>query len=340
MRELQRPEITSKKTEFLAGLRATLGKAIRAKSSGSVSKPRILLTTLFILGGSALTLRGLFSDPLKMSEDELNHLLDVSTLTFTGKVDQLDASNVSGINSNDFPMIVRVDRVLSGDQEALKKFGDLKDSKLTVAINPVSRIWMQKDISAVFFAEPLIYEKNIGVVATAVPLPNSKEVFLNKLQAEAHRKLEAPLRSGVAKAKLIIIGEVVAVRPLAVDLRSIRNGWEMFSEHRPRWKEAIVKLLSPPLKPVEQSKKPPEFVSVVFPDSHDCMYSEAQKFQPSQSGIWLLRQDQLAKDETDLLIVRPGKYNGGDVESYTALLPTDFQELKMRNRIEQIVAEP
>ncbi len=101
-----------------------------------------------------------------MSDEQLYNLVSGSTLTFTGTVIEMAQSNVSGIDPED-SMIVQVEKVESPtDQQVLKKFGDLKGAKLTVTVNAISRIWMQKDLSAVFFAEPLIYEKNIGVIAT------------------------------------------------------------------------------------------------------------------------------------------------------------------------------
>ncbi len=154
---------------------------------------------------------------------------------------------------------------MPSDQQALKKFGDLKGSRLTVAVNPISRIFIKKDISAVFFADPLVYEKYIGVVATAIPIPDSKEDFLDKLQKAAVEKSEAPLRTEVKNADLIVVGEVEAVRPLpstkAAGLRSVKNGWELRSEHRPRWEEAIIKVT----QRLDKPEPKPDFVSVIFP---------------------------------------------------------------------------
>jgi hypothetical protein len=343
MANVKRPDTSSKKETFFAAIRSTFGSAIRAKSSDRVSKIRIVIATLVILAGGALTLRVLFPAPMRIADDELNRLVNVSTLTFVGTVKEMDNSNVTGVTSSDFPMIVQVDEVESGDQQALKKFGDLKGNRLTVAVNLLSRVGMQNNISAVFFAEPLIYETNIAVVATAIPLPNSKQDFLNKLHAAGFRKAEAPLRAEVASAELIITGKVDVVRALASDkaegLRSVRNGWEVFSEHRPRWKEAIVKV-DFVAKPVEQGEKRPEFVSVAFADAHDCMFSDSPKFQANQSGIWLLHRNQVDEQEAKVLFSQPDKHNGADIQTYTALRPADFQDLAMLGRIQQIIAQP
>ena len=276
---------------------------------------------------------------MKMSDDDLFKLVNGSTFTFIGTIKELENSNVSGFDRKDFPMIVQVDSVEPSDQPALKKLGDLTGSRLTVAVDPISRIWLQQDISAVFFADPLVYEKHIGVIATAVPLPDSKEEFVKRLQDMAVRKSEVPFRREIGNAELIVTGEVVAVRALAsnkvVDLGSIHNGWELFSEHRPRWKDAIIKVG----QRVDKPAPTPEFVSVVFPTTHDCFLGPSAKYQVKDSGIWLLHRNQLDKQETDVLILRSEEYNGTNVQSYTALHPADFQDISMRSKIQQIIAE-
>ena len=276
----------------------------------------------------------------ELSDEQLQGLVDESTFTFIGTIKEIDNSNVSGFDSKDFPMIVQVESVEASDQPALKKLGDLKGSRLTVALNPISRIARKNDISAVFFADPLVYEKYIGVTAIAVPIPDSKEAFLNQLHAAALQKSEAPLHTEVKNADLIVVGEVVAVGPLPSGkveaLESVKNGWELRSEHRPRWAEAIIKVRQPVEKPPGAKV---DFVSVVFPRSHDCFSQDSPKFEKKQKGIWLLfRNNQLAEAEKNALL-KPEKYDGRDIQSYTALRPADFQDMSMLEKIQKVIAD-
>ena len=272
----------------------------------------------------------------EVSDKQVQELVDKSTLTFIGTVKEI-GTNVSGIDSKE-SVIVQVDSVECCDQQALKKFGDLKGNRLTVALNPISRIVMKNDISAVFFADPLVYEKYIGVVATAVPLPDSKEDFLNKLHAAAYLKSEAPLRAE-KDADLIIVGEVVAVRPLpsskAMALASGKNGWELRSEHRPRWAEAIIKVT----QRIDKREPKPDFVSVIFPRSHDCLSQDSPKFEEKEKGIWLLFQNKQLADAEKKVLLKPEKYDGRDIQSYTALRPADFQDMSMLEKIQDVIAE-
>jgi hypothetical protein len=45
---------------------------------------------------------------------QLQEWVDASTLTFTGTIVKMGVSNVSGIDTKDFPMIVQVEKVYSG----------------------------------------------------------------------------------------------------------------------------------------------------------------------------------------------------------------------------------
>ena len=131
-------------------------------SRRTFNQVRMFLGALLVLGAGVFILKAALPAPMKMSDDELFKLVNGSTFTFIGTIKEMGNSNVSGIDAKD-SMIVQVESVPPSDQEALKKLGDLKGSRLTVAIDSNSRIGLQKNISAVFFADPLVYEKNIGV---------------------------------------------------------------------------------------------------------------------------------------------------------------------------------
>jgi hypothetical protein len=294
------------------------------------------LFVLLVLHSTVCVSRG------EISDEQLYDWVNTSTLTFTGKIVEMGASNVSSIDAKD-SMIVQVDKVESGDEQALKKFGGLKDAKLTVAVSRDSRNGLKENISAMFFVDPFVYETNIGVIAKEVAILDKKnaEDLSSRARAAAFKKSEAPLRREVASAELIITGEVVAIGPLAsnkaVDLGSLHNGWELFSEHSPRWMEAVVKVQKK-LYPKGGTEVP--FVIVIFPAARDCFGEDSPKFQVKDSGIWLLHRNQLDEREKEVLLLRPEKFNGRDVQSYTARAPADFQALANLDRIQQIIAPP
>jgi hypothetical protein len=242
-------------------------------------------------------------------------------------------------------MIVTVRKIESGNQEALKKFGSLEGKELTVVADSTLRTGLEKDVSAVFFVDPLVYETNIGVTAKAIAVASGKTAqgFSERLRAAALRNSEAPLRSAIDSADLIVTGEVKTVRPLpsnkAADLASVESGWELFSEHRPRWKEAVIH--------VQTVEKDPsggvtsgDVIIVILPGVRDCMWEESPKIIVGQTGTWLLHKNQVVRKEADVLL-RSEEFDGRKIQSYTALARTDFQSDAPENlqRIQRMIRE-
>ena len=78
---------------------------------------------------------------------------------------------------------------------------------------------------------------------------------------------------------------------------------------------------------------------MIFPRSHDCLSQDSPKFEEKEKGIWLLFQNkQLAEAEKKVLL-KPEKYDGRDIQSYTALRPADFQDMSMLEKIQDVIAE-
>ena len=104
-----------------------------------------------------------------VSEQEFQKWVDDSTLVFKGTIVSLD-SNVDSIDASDNPVTVKVDEVELATQRAQENFGSLVGKELTAIWDPGSKATMERKvgISAVFFVNPLLYEKNIAVAAVAV----------------------------------------------------------------------------------------------------------------------------------------------------------------------------
>src|SRR5882762_9073414 len=89
-----------------------------------------------------------------------------------------------------------------------------------------------------------MYEKNVAVSATAITEVAGKSDFFNRLAASVQRKNEQPFKHAVESADRIVTGTVKEVRPLPDDkvkaLRSIDNGHDLYSEHSPKWREAVI----------------------------------------------------------------------------------------------------
>jgi hypothetical protein len=238
----------------------------------------------------------------------------------------------------DGPMLVSVESVQSSNEEALEKFGSLVGKELTVVVNPSFRIAPQRkpEWSAVFFVNPLLYEKHIAVTAEAVADDQMVKDLSTRLRAAVEKKKKKPLVDAVKSANLIVTGVVQEIRPLPnvkIDkLRSLANGRDLYSEHSPRWREAVVGVQS------VLKGDPAEKVIVVFPSTGDRMWAESPKFDTGLTGTWLLHGAgaQFADDRAKILLTPEGQ-----LKAYTALSPEDFQakdpDGKNEARIREIV---
>jgi hypothetical protein len=296
---------------------------------------RALLILVFLQGAVGVG-RG------DISDKQLQKWVDDSALIFTGKMLQL-GSNVDSIDMKDAPMLVRVEHVDSGDDTALQKFGSLAGKELTVVFNPSFRIAPQRKLgwSAVFFVNPLLYEKHIAVTAEAVADDQMVKDLSTRLRAAVEKKKKKPLADAVKRANLIVTGVVQEIRPLPnvkIDkLRPLANGRDLYSEHSPRWREAVVRVQS--VLKGDRAEK----VIVVFPSTGDRMWAESPKFDTGLIGTWLLHSGagaQLADDRAKILLTPEG-FDGGQLKAYTALSPEDFQpndpDGKNEARIREIV---
>jgi hypothetical protein len=262
--------------------------------------------------------------PGDISDKQLQGWVDESTLAFTGTIVAL-GSNVASIDAKDGPIIVRVDRVESGSQEALKKFGLLVGKELTVIVNPSFKLspLTKQGISAVFFVDPLLYEKHIAVTANAIAEDKTVINLSKRLSAAVQRKNEKPLKDAIVGSKGLVTGVVTEIRPLPevklARLRSVANGRDIFSEHSPRWKEAVIRVQS-----VLKGNRDIKMALVVFPSTDDRMWAESPKFTVGQAGTWLLHGDEVTKAEVNILL-EPEMFDGSEIGAYTALHPEDFQ---------------
>jgi hypothetical protein len=278
-----------------------------------------------------------------VSKQELQRWVDESTLIFSGTIVALE-SNVSGITQNDNPVTVRVDDVIKSNSEALKKFGSLVRKQLTVVEGPASKGSVERRIgaSAVFFVEPLLYETNIAVMVKAVADGKTVKDISNRLRKAVEQNEKQPLINAVKSADLVITGVVQEMRLLPdrkIDtLRSrLANGRDLYSEHSPKWMEAVIR------GKVLKGNASENMVIVVFPSTDDRMWAEAPKFTVGQSGTWLLHGGTQGKmeltNERAKILLTPEPFDHGQLNVYTALHQEDFQLKDLAGKNEALIRD-
>jgi hypothetical protein len=278
-----------------------------------------------------------------ISKQELQKWVDDSTLIFKGTIVALD-SNVDSIDASDNPVTVRVDHVESSTTQAQKNFGSLVGKELTAIWDPTAKGVIQRKtgFSAVFFVNPLLYEKNIAVTAVGVADNQTVKNLPKRLSDAIEQKKQEPLKTALTGADRVVTGIVQEkIRPLPEEklakLRSLANGYDLYSEHSPRWREAVIHVRSVLKGNRQTAKQGEETLLVIFPSTEDLMWANSPKFEQNQSGIWLLHSMTQLSEEQAKILLAPEQFHGQPIRAYTALQPEDFQPQKNEKLIRQML---
>ena len=274
-----------------------------------------------------------------ISKQELQKWVDDSTLIFKGTIVALD-SNVDSIDASDNPVTVRVDDVKVGTDQIQKNFGSLVGKQLTAIWDPTAKGATQRrvGVSAVFLVNPLLYEKNIAVTAVGVADNQTVKNLPKRLGDAIEQKKKIALSTALRNADRVVTGIVQEIRPLPEEklagLRSVANGYDLYSEHSPRWREAVI-LVESSLKG-DQSEK---MLLVIFPSTEDLMWENSPKFKKDQRGTWLLHsKTQLSEEQAKVLLTQE-QFHGQPIRAYTALEPEDFRPRDPTGKDETLIRQ-
>jgi hypothetical protein len=240
-------------------------------------------------------------------------------------------------------MRVQVKHIVLASDAAVQNFGSLEEKELTVVEPFRSGPERNPGVLAVFFVNPLIYARSIAVTATAVVDNQMIKDLSERLTEAVETKTKKPLNDAVNNADSVVIGVVQEIRSLPdtkVDkLRSLANGYDLYSEHGPQWREAVIRVqetITPKGDPNEK------MLLVVFPSTDDRTWAESPKFTVGQVGIWLLHgathATQLSEDRASILLGSEA-FDGGQLKAYTALRPEDFRPKDAAGKNEALIRQ-
>jgi hypothetical protein len=222
-------------------------------------------------------------------------LTRASSLIFTGTVVEIGASTVPILRArNDFA-VVRVDRGLRVDPA----LGDLRGRVVTVA--PVRGDALRVEQQAVFFTRSWIHGGGIAVREIAHETMNAER----EVVAAVHQLPDMHLQDRLKSADLVVLGEVIATRPVE-RITPERD--------RPLWWVAELRVDSV-LK--GSAKLDGGTVEVHYPTSDARPWYRAPRFEKGQRAAVLLHRDAPKAAASLRTIDRSG--------TLTALDPADVQ---------------
>ena len=237
------------------------------------------------------------------ANEEVEKLVEASSLIFKATVSKLNHSNEPGFPANDRSVLAHVDAVF----RAGSGVGNLVGRSLTIQLSHSHTPKVGEQ--AVFLANGKVYGVEIAVLEVGHLEPTAK---VEKEVVAAIEELPARhLKSRLEGADLVVAGTVARVRPSGIK--------EAVSFHSPKWMVAIIRVSS-----ALKGKPGDDEIEVVFPSSHDQHWSTASKFREKQEGVFILR--------------RGVKGWGLPAHAYTALDHADYQPSDARARMNALLS--
>ena len=245
-----------------------------------------------------------------MADAEVRDLLQRSSISFLGTVENLGAATMTDLAVDDHTAVVRVDQVLHGPQAFL----GLGGSSVTLQLLPSQPLPAIGGRFA-FFADALAFGASlalteVGRLPDSAVLPHvglapaaAGESSIADLQASLENDR---IREHVAGADAVVVGRVSGLA---------KAGPTRYSEHDPDWWVATIDVDS-----VEQGQLAAGPVQVLYANSIDVRWRDKPKPKAGQNGVWILHAT-----DGDLRALAP--YYLRDPEDYQA--PHALDQLRM-----------
>ena len=215
-----------------------------------------------------------------------DQLADQASFVFKGTVNKLKAATMSNVPVTSRTAIVRVDEIL----QAPKLLSGYQGQNITVQLNKAEKV--KEGQQAVFYTNAWLFGDSVAV--QSVGHREVTESVLATAQGESavsakrNRDLHEHLRDAdvVVKGKVVSVGLPKKLASAAGKTKASKeNATTHYSEHSPKWNEAIVDVES-----VEKGRKLQKRITVQFPQSDDVAWRRAPKLDPGQEGIFLLHK--------------------------------------------------
>lgn len=247
-----------------------------------------------------------------MANAVLERWMEQSQFVVQGTVSRVEASTLRSLLPSARTFVVKVEEIVHGPAP----FADHRGREITIYTENPQGIAAGKQ--AMFFTRSWLYGESLAVAEVGrVDMPD-QGTTRNDIAAANQNIADRRLQDRIAKAELVIAGEVAAVKPAPqTDRRRIET------EHDPDWWVAEIKVAS-----VEKGKPADGPVIILFPHSGDEMWMDSPKFQRGQSGVWILQRNQQEKGWPVLRM--PG---------LTALQPLDFQPPAELDRVRRLIKQ-
>jgi hypothetical protein len=210
-------------------------------------------------------------------------LADQASFVFKGTVNKLKAATMSNVPVTSRTAIVRVDEIL----QAPKLLSGYQGQNITVQLKKAEKV--KEGQQAVFYTNAWLFGDSVAVQSAGHRDVTESVLATAQGESAVSAKRDRDLHEHLRDADVVVKGKVVSVglpkKAASKTKASKENATTRYSEHSPKWNEAIVDVES-----VEKGRKLQKRITVQFPRSDDVAWRRAPKLDPGQEGIFLLHK--------------------------------------------------
>jgi hypothetical protein len=218
-----------------------------------------------------------------MADEAIRNLLEKSSFSFIGTVEQFGAATMASLPVDDRTAVVHVDHVL----DAAPAFAQMEGHRVTVQLaRNVEPPAVGQALA--FFTQGLAFGESIAVAEVGrLPVedvePHATSALQAGLQAGAFVGIrgdmrQIALRNHASASTAVVVGRVVKIEKALPSTGS---------EHDPDWWRATIDV-----RQVERGTVGIGPVEVLFPNSFDVRWHGVPKPKAASEGVWILHATQ------------------------------------------------
>jgi hypothetical protein len=235
-----------------------------------------------------------------MADEEIKKLLEVSSFSFIGTVEQFGAATMTNLSIDDHTAVVHVDHVL----DAPPAFASLEGQRITVQLARDVALPVVGEALA-FFTQGLAFGESIAVTEVGrLPVQDVEPLATSALQAGVKAGAFAGMRNELrqdrmrthaAESDAVVVGRVI---------KNEKAVAETGSEHDPDWWKTTIDV-----RHVERGDVATGPIEVLYPNSLDVRWCKVPKPKAGEDGVWLLHATQgILRDAAPFQLLDPEDY--------------------------------
>lgn len=219
--------------------------------------------------------------------ESVEQLTRSSEITFRGTLLQVGSGNIAGLAPEKRLAVVRVEEVI----RTSAGLGNFQGQDVTIRLQAAGAAAGEE---AVFYARPWRIGENLAFAEVGRLHGDANPRAVREQTAAAGRQAGGEsLARQLAKADLVVTGEVISTRPAQLDRQPLGSAED------PEWWEAVLRVDA-----VLRGTPPGTEVVLLFPNNPTGTWAQVPKIEVGWEGLWLLDSTAIAALEAPAWMLR------------------------------------